>query len=355
MHHAASASVLLATALSLATPALAQQAAKEFPGRPIRLVIPQTAGSATDTMTRVLAVKWSELLGQQLVIDNRTGVGGLIGAGIVAHADPDGYTLLCASTPSQIIGPQLYAKSITYEPLKGFTAIGQFAVTQNVLITTLKAPFKDVKELIAHAKENPGKINWGNAGTGFQSHLAGVLFTHRAGIQVLHVAYKVPGRCHWRDLRRIARDTRTRARLDGPRAGRTRARNRDGGRETIRPVARSADDQRERAARLRVRRLGRGPGAPRPARRNRHAALRDAHQSSRGPVHERRAEEGWRGAPIETAGRVLGADRQGLEGLWRGDSHRECEGGVESARAAQDTFRRGSIDRLDPTRDGDPQ
>ena len=193
MRHAASAPVLLAAALSLSAPALAQQGVKEYPSRPVRLVIPQTPGSATDTMTRVLTAKWSELLGQQLVIDNRTGVGGLIGAGIVAHAEADGYTLLCASTPSQVIGPQLYAKSITYEPLKGFTAIGQFAVTQNVLITTLKAPFKDVKELIAYAKQNPGKLNWGNAGTGFQSHLAGVLFTHRAGIQVLHVAYKGAG------------------------------------------------------------------------------------------------------------------------------------------------------------------
>jgi tripartite-type tricarboxylate transporter receptor subunit TctC len=192
MHHPASALLLLAAAL-LSVDAFAAQGAKDYPGRPIRVVIPQTAGSATDTMTRVLTAKWGELLGQQLVIDNRTGVGGLIGAGIVAHADPDGYTLLCASTPSQIIGPQLYNKSLTYEPLRGFTAIGQFAVTQNVLITTLKAPFKDVKGLIDYAKQNPGKINWGNAGTGFQSHLAGVLFTHRAGIEVLHVAYKGAG------------------------------------------------------------------------------------------------------------------------------------------------------------------
>jgi tripartite-type tricarboxylate transporter receptor subunit TctC len=77
--------------------------------------------------------------------------------------------------------------------MKAFTAIGQFAVTQNVLVANQKAPFKDVKELIAYAKQNPGKLNWGNAGTGFQSHLAGVLFTHRAGIEVLHVAYKGAG------------------------------------------------------------------------------------------------------------------------------------------------------------------
>src|SRR5688572_32079591 len=118
----AASTVLLAALLLSAAPVNAAQSSMDYPTRPIRLLIPQTAGSSTDTMTRVLTVKWSELLGQQLVIDNRTGVGGLIGAGITAHADPDGYTLLCASTPSQVIGPQLYPKSITYEPLKGFTA-----------------------------------------------------------------------------------------------------------------------------------------------------------------------------------------------------------------------------------------
>ncbi len=194
MNRAGPASIVLAAACLLPVMAAsAAQSASDFPSRPIRLVIPQTPGSSTDTMTRVLAVKMGELLGQQLVIDNRTGVGGLIGAGIVTHAAPDGYTLLSASTPSQVIGPQLYPKTLTYDALNGFTAIGHFAVTQNVLIATLKSPFKDVKELIAYAKQNPGKINWGNAGTGFQSHLAGVLFTHRAGIQALHVAYKGAG------------------------------------------------------------------------------------------------------------------------------------------------------------------
>jgi tripartite-type tricarboxylate transporter receptor subunit TctC len=144
-------------------------------------------------MARVLAVKMGEFLGQQLVIDNRTGVGGIVGGGIVAQADPDGYTLLCAATPSQVIGPQLYRKSMTYDTLTAFTPIGQFAVTQNVLIATQKAPFNTVKELIAYARTNPGKLNWGNAGTGFQSHLAGVLFTHTAKIDVLHVAYKGAG------------------------------------------------------------------------------------------------------------------------------------------------------------------
>ncbi|MCI3952339.1 MAG: hypothetical protein K0R53_1837 [Burkholderiales bacterium] len=194
MRHAtaALAPFVAAVCFSFAAPASAQSA-KDYPTRPIRLVIPQTAGSSTDTMSRVLATKLSELLGQQLVVDNRTGAGGVIGGTIVANSEPDGYTLLCAATPSQVIGPQIYKNATKYDPHKAFTPIGQFAVTQNVLIAYQKAPFKNVKELIAYAKANPGKLNWGNAGIGFQSHLAGVLFTHMANINVLHVAYKGAG------------------------------------------------------------------------------------------------------------------------------------------------------------------
>lgn len=92
-----------------------------------------------------------------------------------------------------MIGPQIYRKTVTYDPLKDFAPISLFAITQNVLVANPKAPFASVKELIAYAKANPGKINWANAGTGFQSHLAGVLFTHLAGIEVLHVPYKGAG------------------------------------------------------------------------------------------------------------------------------------------------------------------
>ena len=169
------------------------QSTKDYPTRPIRLIVPQTAGSSTDTMTRVLATKLSELLGQQIVVDNRTGAGGVIGASIVAHSEPDGYTLLCAATPSQVIGPQLYKSATKYDPFKAFTPVGKFAVTQNVLIANTKAPFNNVKDLISYTRANPGKLNWGNAGIGFQSHLAGVLFTHMAKVDVLHVAYKGAG------------------------------------------------------------------------------------------------------------------------------------------------------------------
>ncbi len=173
--------------------ATAAEAAKGYPSRPIRFVISQTPGSSIDTMSRVVATKMSELLGHQLVVDNRTGAGGTIGAAIVAHSEPDGYTLFAAATASQVIGPQIYKKVTTYDPFKDFAPISMFAVTQNVLMVNPKAPFSSVKELIAYAKANPGKINWGNAGTGFQSHLAGVLFTHMAKIDVLHVPYKGAG------------------------------------------------------------------------------------------------------------------------------------------------------------------
>jgi tripartite-type tricarboxylate transporter receptor subunit TctC len=174
-------------------PMPAPAAEKPYPVRPIRLVIAQTPGSSVDAIGRVIGARMGEVLGQQLVPDNRTGAGGVIAGGIVAQAEPDGYTLFCVATASQVIGPRLYKSMVNYDPLKDFAHISMFAVTQNILAVNPKTPFKTVKELIAHAKKNPGKLNWSNAGSGFQSHLAGVLFTHMAGIEVLHVPYKGAG------------------------------------------------------------------------------------------------------------------------------------------------------------------
>lgn len=191
--HAASALFAASVCLMSIGPAGAADPVKDYPNKPIRFVIAQTPGSSIDTMSRVIATKLGELLGQQFVVDNRTGAGGTIGGSIVAHSEPDGYTLFAAATASQVIGPQLYRKLTNYDPFKDFTPISQFAVTQNVLVVNPKTPFKTVKDLIGYAKANPGKLNWGNAGTGFQSHLAGVLFTHTAKIDVLHVPYKGAG------------------------------------------------------------------------------------------------------------------------------------------------------------------
>jgi tripartite-type tricarboxylate transporter receptor subunit TctC len=192
MQHALKPVIVVALAATCCPPqgwAAAANAAQAYPNRPVRLIIAQTTGSSVDTLSRVLAARLGEELGQQIVADNRGGAGGTIGAEIAAHATPDGYTLLATSTGVQVISPQIY-KKLNYHPLKDFAQISLYAVTQNVLVMNPGLPVNSVKELIAYAKANPGKLNMANAGSGFQSHLAGVLFTYMTGIDVLHVPYK---------------------------------------------------------------------------------------------------------------------------------------------------------------------
>lgn len=180
----------LAAAIGASYPSSgAAQMAAGYPSRPVRLIIANTTGTSVDTLSRVLAAKFGEELGQQIVSDNRAGAGGTIGAEIASQAAPDGHTLLVSSTGMQVIAPQIYAK-LNYHPVRDFEAISLFAITQNLLVMNPGLPFRSVQELITHAKGNPGKLRMSNAGAGFQSHLAGVLFTHMAGIEVLHVPYK---------------------------------------------------------------------------------------------------------------------------------------------------------------------
>lgn len=181
------ASVLIASCY--AVPASAAQPAAAYPVKPIRLIIANTTGTSVDTLSRILAIKMAEVLGQQIVTDNRGGAGGTIGAELAAQATPDGYTLLLTSTGVQVISPQVY-KKLSYQPLKDFAPISLFAVTQNVMVVNPTLPMRSVQDLLAYARANPGKLNMANAGSGFQSHLAGVLFTHMAKIDVLHVPYK---------------------------------------------------------------------------------------------------------------------------------------------------------------------
>jgi len=169
--------------------AAAADPAANYPSRPIRLIIANTTGTSVDTLSRVLAARFGEELGQQIVSDNRAGAGGTIGAEIASQAAPDGHTLLISSTGMQVIAPQIYAR-LNYHPVNDFEAISLFAITQNLMVMNTGLPFKSVKELIAYARANPGKLRMSNAGAGFQSHLAGVLFTHMAGVDVLHVPYK---------------------------------------------------------------------------------------------------------------------------------------------------------------------
>ncbi len=164
-------------------------AADAFPTKPVRVIIAQTTGTSVDTLARVLLQRVGEELGQQLVADNRGGAGGIIGAEIAARAAPDGYTLLVSSTGMQVITPQIY-KKLNYDPLADFAPLSMFAITQNIMVVNPSLPVGSVKELIAYARANPGRLNMSNAGAGFQSHLAGVLFTHMAAIYVHHVPYK---------------------------------------------------------------------------------------------------------------------------------------------------------------------
>jgi tripartite-type tricarboxylate transporter receptor subunit TctC len=169
--------------------ATAAESASNYPNRPVRFIIAQTTGTSVDTLARILGLKMGELLGQQFVADNRGGAGGTIGGEIASQAAPDGYTLLVSSTGMQVISPQIYRK-LNYHPVNDFQPISLYAVTQNLFVLNPNFPAKTLKELIAAAKANPGKYNMANAGSGFQSHLAGVLFTHLAGVDVVHVPYK---------------------------------------------------------------------------------------------------------------------------------------------------------------------
>ena len=167
----------------------ASEPASAYPSKPVRLIVAQGTGSSVDNMGRVLAARLTEEWGRQVIVDNRGGAGGTIGAEIASRSAPDGYTLLMSSTAMQVISPQIY-KDLTYHPTKDFRQVSLIANTVNVMVVNTKQPYKSVKEMLAYAKANPGKINMANAGSGFQSHLAAVLFTHLANIDVLHVPYK---------------------------------------------------------------------------------------------------------------------------------------------------------------------
>jgi tripartite-type tricarboxylate transporter receptor subunit TctC len=171
---------------SVAGPALAQD---RYPARPVRLVVSFPAGGPTDIVARVMGAKMSELLGQQFVVENRSGGGGNIGADMVAKSAPDGYTLLMATVSTHAINPGLY-KKMPYDPVRDFAPIAQVGVTPTILSVHPSIPVKDVKGLIALAKANPGKLSYGSAGNGSILHLCGEQFKSIAGIDILHVPYR---------------------------------------------------------------------------------------------------------------------------------------------------------------------
>jgi tripartite-type tricarboxylate transporter receptor subunit TctC len=182
-------SLLLAgAATGLAGLGLRAQAAG-YPDKPVRLVVPFPAGGATDLMARSLGQKLSERLGQPVVIDNRAGAGGGIGAEAVATAPPDGYTLLFATMGSLTINPSLY-KTLRYDPVKSFEPISLTHNTSNLLVVNSTVPARSVAELIELARRKPGELSFASAGNGTTSHLSGELFKSLAKVHLTHVPYK---------------------------------------------------------------------------------------------------------------------------------------------------------------------
>jgi tripartite-type tricarboxylate transporter receptor subunit TctC len=169
-----------------------QAQAQSFPSRPITLVIPFAPGGSTSIVGRGIADKMSELLGEKVVVDNRPGAGGTVGTKAVAKSEPDGYTLVLGYTGTLAIGPSLY-KNVGYDPRKDFAPIGLIGNAPNSLVVHPSFPAKTVAELIAYAKANPGKVNFGSAGAGTASHITGEYFARSAGITLVHIPYKGTG------------------------------------------------------------------------------------------------------------------------------------------------------------------
>ncbi len=182
--------LLLASLLGFATGASA--VAADYPVRPIRLIVPNAAGSSVDTLGRIFANTLTVVAKQQIVVDNRAGAGGLIGMEIGKDAQPDGYTLLSASTAAMVIGPHIH-KNLPFDPLKDYAFISLFGNTPNILVVSPSLPIKTVKDLIDYNKSRGGKANMASAGVGSQSHLAGVMFLNIAKTEALHVPYKGGG------------------------------------------------------------------------------------------------------------------------------------------------------------------
>ncbi|MEO5693148.1 MAG: tripartite tricarboxylate transporter substrate binding protein [Usitatibacter sp.] len=168
---------------------LSTQAFAQFPTKPIKMIVPLAVGGTGDTLSRAIGEGMSKVLGQPVVIDNKPGAGGLVGTEIAAASPGDGYTMLSVS-PSHVINPALHSSKKTYDPLKDFEPITVMANTHQLIVAHPSVPFNDLKGLIEYAKKNPGKLNYGSAGTGSATHLNMSLFLQMAGIDIVHVPYK---------------------------------------------------------------------------------------------------------------------------------------------------------------------
>lgn len=179
-----------AAALCLAT--LTGPALAAFPDRPITMIVPFAPGGSTDLVARLVAQKMGEALGQSVIVDNRGGAGGNIGAAVVAKADPDGYTILMGTVATHALNPALY-KRMPYDAVKDFAPISLLVNVPNVLTVNPNFPAKTVQELIDLAKKEPGKYSYASSGNGSPLHLSGELFKKLAGVDLIHIPYKGSG------------------------------------------------------------------------------------------------------------------------------------------------------------------
>lgn len=170
----------------------AQEAATSYPERPLRYIVPFPPGGSTDIVARIIAAQLTDQLGRQVVIDNRGGAGGTVGAEIAAHATPDGYTVFACNIASLAVSPALY-KKLNYDPVAGFAPIALIGSTANALVVHPGVPAKTIAQFISMAKSQPGKVNYASPGIGTSPQLTMEMFKTNAGIDVVHIAYKGAG------------------------------------------------------------------------------------------------------------------------------------------------------------------
>src|SRR5215831_13463859 len=184
--------LLLRSALALLLLAACGAQAQSWPARPVKLIVPFPPGGSTDILARALGHGLSSELAQAVIIDNRPGAGGSIGAEAAAKSAPDGYTIMMGHLGTLAVNPGIY-KHLPYDPLKSFAPVCLMAIVPSVLVVNPSLPVHSVAELIAYAKKYPGKLSYGSAGMGSTSHLTTEYFKLAAGIDVLHVPYKGVG------------------------------------------------------------------------------------------------------------------------------------------------------------------
>jgi len=179
-------STLFASLLLLA-PSLA--AAQGWPTKPVHILVSSGAGGTADILARMIGERLAPMLGQPVIVENRPGAGGHLGAGLVARAQPDGYTLLMSGSPTHSVGPHLF-KRLSYEPMRDVPPVAMVAIAPNLLVTNSSLPVKSLADLVALAREKPGQLTYSSAGNGTSGHLAAELLKSTAKLDMRHVPYK---------------------------------------------------------------------------------------------------------------------------------------------------------------------